>query len=407
MTAPVGNARVLVIAACLAAAVLSGCDGVGRGLVDRRSSVSGTTGCDYSKVPQCDAGERMLDSDAGIPPGVTPIDLTACGGDELPADTVATLDHALLDCANVRVELDANAGTQVASDANLSRVSLRLQSATPATLTLDRGAFEHVFVHLEGPVTLRITDPVAFGDVGISGSENAYGAPRLELADVEAWRFAVGESERAFPGQLLLRRSTAHLAHLRADAIDFSSVRIDTSAMESRVMFAADTVMTTARLKLGHATFAASSMAAVHVGACDALVLISSTFNTGEIPACTGEPLRAYSAIFSKSSVDGMIDSDSSTWTNVRFGAHTPTEFLGWSSSVDGSAFCEHSQGLRFGEHANGVHCSDCMAGSLQEPLCIFEDGALEVGGNRCADLAPADLMAPMCSGETPKRPRP
>lgn len=424
-------ASVLALGVC--ASLSTGCDGIGRPLVDRRFKPYVGDGCPRDEIaPPCDGPPDVM-LDAGPLP-LEHVDFAECmrapdcrlpdlgrgdagdaadagvaagdAGTDAPCDPlgVDALDHAALECTSLRIELDGSQGAVVAREPNLSNVQLAIEARVPATLTIERATLQRVSIRLHGPVTLRIDDAVMFEDIAIASVDAAGGAARVELTDLESDRLVIGQNEQAFVGTARIERCTLEHTNLRASAIELSSARMNDWAIESRELFTADSTLNAGRLAVGRATFASSQLSRVQVGSCEALVLIASGVTFGELPACSVEPLRAYNSRFSRSTVNGLIDSDEATFDKVRFGLITAVDLVGWNTTMESVAFCGLGRSLHLGGMSNRVLCSTCMD-PVMEPACFFPEGKGELRLNACEALSKANVQA--CAGPVPERPRP
>jgi hypothetical protein len=122
---------------------------------------------------------------------------------------------------------------------------------------------------------------------------------------------------------------------------------------------------------------------------------------------CGDEQVRIYASVVSGSWLDGWIDSDSTSFENVRFGHAEATDFVQFGGSLYKSAFCSQANSFRVGE-GGGATCMRCNAPGTFEPGGACSTSEISVVASDRNDC-PAFAELPVCQGEGPpsKRPRP
>jgi hypothetical protein len=107
------------------------------------------------------------------------------------------------------------------------------------------------------------------------------------------------------------------------------------------------------------------------------------------------------------SAVDGIVESDGSTWEYVRLGAIAPSDVVLFQSSWSAVAICEGVSRIAIGT-ASFVKCSGCED-LLDEPdVCIIPGSgrAPSIAANFC-HLLTADPKPAECVDPIPERVRP
>lgn len=388
------RARSLWAALAVLAAV--GCDQVGQPLVDHE----GMTPLDLSTVPctkppPCEVG-FVFDIDAGPPRPAAPVAGESCGGAAFAA------------CPELQSEDDdADAGVApddavVIEGAVLSDRNLYIERTQPLDVTLEGASLHRVFIHIEGPVTLRIKNSVLFEDVRVSGG-HASSAARIELERVSGSGLRVAEPAQPFAGSLAIKRSSLPMAQLAVDDLSLESVELRSGSITANTLHAADTSFDALTMVTRLAAISASTLLNVQIPSCGAMALLASKLLSSQVSACRDEPLRVYAGSVIGGLIDGEIQSDDTHWEGVVLGLREPTRVTAWRGTFVSSNFCAQSQSAVLGRGTR-AGCMRCDGGLVApDAVCVVAPGDAIYENPKCDALTEPSLCLP----PLPVRPRP
>jgi hypothetical protein len=311
-------------------------------------------------------------------------------------------------CDDVRVAGDPASPLSSLDAPNWSRSNLTLVASSPWRVELHAPILDMVFLRLEGPVELHIDHANALEDLRITGVITAAGAPSLELRQVIGNALAIGDAVESFPGSVRLETavlSESVLAPVRLElrSVELSKVRVLTSALSGT-----DASLVDAVIDADSVLLSAFKAARTRIQSCADATYVAGTVMDTSLASCRGGgALRVYDTKILSSAVDGIVESDGSSWEYVRLGVNAPSDVVLFLSSWSAVAICEGASRIGIGT-ASSVKCSGCKD-LLDEPdVCIIPgDGrAPNIDANFC-HLLTADPKPAECVDPVPERIRP
>jgi hypothetical protein len=334
-------------AALLGLALVLGCDGLGRPVVDNWGKVGGPSRICTQRTPGCDDEE-------GAP-------------DELQTGAQAGLPACRL-----------------GAEASLARITTNLRNCS-LSLSLDDGeereivgaSLNNVSIELDSRVQLHIADSTLFG-VTLTSSRVQPDQP----AFVHMTHSDLGSSEIAVEQ---LEMVSCFLWNVAIDSGTLSGIDLET---RNSVLFAKVVLLSASRFDQ------------THVGHCATLLIAGSHAERSRFDACDGVS-RIYDVEASACTFDGELESDRSTFVDGRFGARGPTQLHAWGTSIDNTILCPDFASMR--ASGGGLTCVACQ-GPLAEsdPDMCIDTIAPSANANFCEAL----IDPPTCD-EFPRHNRP
>jgi hypothetical protein len=275
-------------------------------------------------------------------------------------------------------------------DSNVS-----FESSAPITIEMRNSYLSHVWISLQGPVTLNVVDG-GFDDVRVELGPDA----KLALDRTDSERLMTFGLEGRYTGSVTARRAKVREGHLRAREVRLESVDMKEVSLDAEFVSAADLVWTNGTLRVDEATLAAVALSFVEVQECDALTILQSYMSSVRMAACK-ELLRVYTSTAENSAFDGVIQSDSSGFDKVRFGT-SRTEIASWDTDFTDVLFCRGQRELWLGGDSL-IECADCREAKALDG-CFLPEAA----GFAPEDVGCESLMdLPLCEEPFPSRERP
>jgi hypothetical protein len=372
-----------LLASWLWLASLVACDGVGRGLVDHRTSGTATS-------------ERCAEaSSCGAPRTVQPApsepaefgDFSTCAETAPSLISVDSFPRADCDCKNYAVQLHESSATPLVLDTgSFHHCRLQLSADRPSTLALTGVKLDDVAITLNGPVDLRLSE-AQLASVRVRGSSTNAGDPSLRVNRSQVVRLALANDQDT-PTELRVLDSFLADSFLQASSVQFESVALNQSTLSAQEFEASDLMVGRSVLKLDHALFSASNLNAVTIEKCGRVRLIGGEMARVEIASCR-EPLQLYDMIVTSSLLDGALELDDADISTSSLGTREATSLLSYNSRLVNLTLCDRVGGARLaGGLADCVACEGPLV-SGEASVCSGEQLlTMEDGSNPCPAFA-------------------
>ncbi len=434
--------RALVLAAIL----LAGCDGLGRGIVGPRPLVDAGADDQCDVTPACrplrtvDPAALVIPDERLAPPRYADCDadgvedeMDVCPGvpneeqlDECAAarfacerlragDTNASyedlrgcrieepievapgfsLARADLSCSSFSFVASSAQGMLDLTQARLTNASLTLSSDDAWIVDATRAQLTGTFVRLAGGARLRgrdavLTDARVVVEPGPAAGTDPSPAVELTAANVEASTFF--EAPSAWPGRVRVERSTVRDTTFAVRVLDLvGPMPVQGSTLGAAELLGLDLELTTVRVRADYAAIAGSDLRDVVFATCDDLLITGSTVEDVDVPACEPDRFRIVeSDVIGANLAGGFLIQGSYVGASVIGGGAT-TVGQTVESELDAVTICDLGAAAFRGGELRCVKCEEdafmygasvCLAGAH-----IFERGC------------PAIELAPECSG--------
>jgi hypothetical protein len=373
--------------------------------------------CEPPPEPRLDAGagsdDEFADVDGGVPDDVGSGDIDGLDPDApvLPPCPKPAVDEpvpAQLRCNDLtsRKAPEPGAGGERLAQAEWHDANVRIESSVPRTVVIERLTVANAWVELRGPVTLRIdassrVPDTAFDSIEglrVAGVATAAGAPRLELEGVKLKMVAIGDANHAFQGAVSTRSSELFELELNARAVQFESTRVEKGRLRAEQLITADSVLSELEIESERAVLSATMVRKTHLKRCGELMLIATRVRESVVAACSGSPARFYQSQFGDSVIDGVIESETTRYSDTIFGTLGPTELRMFNGGFDRVSLCTGVERLVVSSNVR-IGCSMC-----EEPETFFEDkvcrianGEIKGNNNVCPGFAKTDEPPKAC----------
>jgi hypothetical protein len=406
---------------CVALLLCCACREIGAPLVDIKPERARVGGLICGRPPKCDRVLRELEvpSRAALPNqlsecGISPAcqvpgqasDSAAMQQAEICLATRATRLPLSAHCTTLELQPGEEIVEITVQEAAWSELNLSVTSASALRISLPGAHLQTVFVNLNGPVTLRVSDAQSLDDLRVTASATSSGSPRLELENVQGEIATFGDADHPFEGAIAIRDTALMDVVLDAEQVSLESVVLENALVHAGVLTVTDVDMTDFELQATVALMSAFSAHHSRMHFCGQASLIDGKVLESEITTCPDTSVRLYNTLVASGAVDGSFDSDAAVFENVRMGASAPTRVLGFASSFSSVMFCGQFELLALTPNAI-VKCSGCdeMFGSA-ERVCAMSEQPRSKEENFCPELQP-DRVLPSCGEDVPGHVRP
>lgn len=415
---PVHGGCVNALTIACAFALLVGCDGFGRALVDERGQEheppvcqreeaceavvpvppsrddeepSGADGCEDAPVPPaCDGGPAAE-------PAMNGGSLEQCGR-LLSLDDGRVDPSALATLACERLVLERKvrgaAATLRLTDVTWTQLDVAIRTRDPFVLELERATLDDVRLRLVGPVSVRVVRPLGLSQVQVQGEHSAAG---LSILDGRIATLRAGNTLSAFAGSLTIERAFVRGARLRATRLQIESSELLDVALETEQLQLADCTGRRLALSFDVAQLTASSLSELAVERCGRLAMYDASLSHARLPACAMPPTRVYNSSLEGSSIEGEIVADYAQLSGVRVGASDATDLQLWETNLASVRFCAGTNSVRLGVKnvAACISCTEDDGTPVPFTACRTSDDTLELSRG-CGPL----FAPPRCDPE-------
>ncbi len=367
------------------AVLSSGCDGLGRPIVDHLAISPSSFACP-DEPPDCSAA-------APTPAAIvaTPLTLAPCRADPASCPGQLASDGAMcelswelapgfappqrdLRCVKLALRADAPATVNI-SGLSAQDAAIAIQAAQPMTLELTGAQLTRTTLALEGPISVRFAGESALSAVYIQGGE---ASSELELSDLRASAFELSD----FAGTARVARAALRDVKLIAQQVSIEVASFTGLALKAERLSAVELHGSDLALDVRRASMAELDVSKLQLARCGALLLASSLVRDSLFLPCTDDPLRVdQSQIFGSMVLGGLVGRWS-LWDHVRFGAGSGTEGPAarelWHGSVRYSSLCAGVSAMSFGA-TDPLACNACDGLiAPEQALCAApaDDGA-------------------------------
>jgi hypothetical protein len=381
---------------------------VGDPLVDVTDAAPGRLRIHCNQPPGCMPVERgEAQQLAAIPVRVeceqTCIWQTA-GGDTVscPQNILERLPSSA-HCMNVNLQLSASTSELRVESVDWQDINVPLRAQRPLEVTLQGGSLQRVYLELEGPITLRMTDLQLFDDLRIVARSNAHGAPQIEIAAERGDELSIGSAEAMFPGELKITAGVFENIDLHTETFTAESVIMKGARLHANTITLTDVTLERGLVNTQHALWSAFVATDAALRFCGDARLITGQMARCAITACESSSVRMYNDSFVSGSLDGDYEMSDTNVENTQIAPLAATRVFAYGTNLTSVNMCEHTQLIVFGS-ASRIKCSTC-AESLQTnlPVCAVEEPDEKWLQNYCPGWTEATTL-PFCSDDIPIR---
>lgn len=275
----------------LAAAVYADCDQDGiADAVDNCPGVANEDQRDVCEVARAEC-ERLRSGETGR----AYADLRGCRLEgPTPVGQGFSLRGAQLQCAALSL-VAVHDATLDLSQADLTRASLELESATAWVADATRARLRGTFVRLRGGARLRAPDAIV-ADASLvvepSGAGGADASPAVELtaSDIEAT--VIFEARSAWPGRVRVERSNVRATTFDVAVLDVVTSMVTTSHVAADELVALDADFVSVGVRAPYAALSAVRLRDVVFAECADLHVAASELEDVDVPVCEPDRFR-------------------------------------------------------------------------------------------------------------------
>ncbi len=381
-----------VFIALLSLAVSSGCDGIGRRLVDRAPPGGGLPPDVCVDPPECDEPPDVMEHPLKAARQVA---MAGCG------ETPPQGGDQTVRCTPLRWPED-EVGVIRQTGFTLRHRNWVIESEKPLDVYLEGAVLDDVWLALRGPVSVHLSSRSILTDVRVEMMAFVEGGVEPVITMDESDGTDLVFASPAVPvGDLTVKHSRLKGAQLAAATVMVESVVSTQLTVEATRFTAIDLYADEAQFGFDSAVIASSMLSLVRVTRCGEATMVNTIVNQYVMAACTQGSFHAYRASIGGGAIDGAVDSDGSSFSNVLFGADSKTDLHAWLTAFSDVNFCKRST-VTFGE-STSVDCSRCDGGRRDLFACTLPGEFVTLSENDCPVLQAGELCLP----PLPVRPRP